>query len=120
MLKIELATAIVGISPIHLLKTFIETRGWACCRIAAPPRRLAAAWSMPAQDPASKLKTCGTVTASGVLWKTILHTLFIQPAIPIAWTDKLTQVGGHGAKVAHAASRPCVTTRWRRGGAYMG
>ena len=34
-------------------------------------------------------KTCTTVSATGVMWQTIIHTIFILSAIGIAWTDKL-------------------------------
>ena len=63
VLKIKLAMAIVGISSIHLLKTFIEARS-----IGLPG---------------------ATVTADGVLWQTIIHVVFILSAIGIAWVDKL-------------------------------
>jgi uncharacterized membrane protein YqhA len=35
------------------------------------------------------LKACTTVTASGVMWQTIIHTIFILSAVGIAWTDRL-------------------------------
>lgn len=63
VLKIKLAMAIVGISSIHLLKTFIEARG-----IGLPG---------------------ATITPDGVLWQTIIHVVFILSALGIAWVDKL-------------------------------
>ena len=63
VLKIKLAMAIVGISSIHLLKTFIEARSL----------------GMP-----------GAVsTAEGVLWQTIIHVVFILSAVGIAYVDRL-------------------------------
>ena len=63
MLKVKLAMAIIGISSIHLLKTFIEV-GDLCM-------------------PDSKF------TESGVMWQTIIHCVFILSAIGIAYTDRL-------------------------------
>ncbi len=63
VLKIKLAMAIVGISSIHLLKTFIEAR----------------TLGMP-----------GAVnTADGVMWQTIIHIVFILSAVGIAYVDRL-------------------------------
>jgi uncharacterized protein (TIGR00645 family) len=63
VLKIKLAMAIIGISSIHLLKTFIEARG-----IGLPD---------------------ATATAEGVLWQTVIHVVFILSAIGIAYVDRL-------------------------------
>jgi len=63
VLKVKLALAIIGISSIHLLKTFIE---------------------------AGTLGTLDSkVTIAGVMWQTIIHAIFILSAIGIAYTDKL-------------------------------
>jgi len=65
VLKVKLAMAIIGISSIHLLRTFIE---------------------------ASKMGMAGAnVTAEGVMWQTIIHTIFILSAIGIAYVDRMTQ-----------------------------
>ncbi|WP_411833767.1 TIGR00645 family protein [Pseudoxanthomonas mexicana] len=75
VLKVKLAMAIIGISSIHLLKTFIEVGDLG--------------------QPGSKF------TEAGVMWQTIIHIVFILSAIGIAWTDKLMT---HGAsKREHAA-----------------
>ena len=75
VLKVKLAMAIIGISSIHLLKTFIE------------------------------IGTLGTegskYTEAGVLWQTIIHCVFILSAIGIAWTDKLMS-NGHAKPAANA------------------
>ena len=83
VLKVKLAMAIIGISSIHLLKTFIEagTIGMPVCA------------AVPAGTP------CTRFTADGVMWQTIIHCVFILSAIGIAWTDKLMQ---HPPKAAHA------------------
>ena len=79
--------AIIGISSIHLLKTFIEA-GQLGLPLCTPA--LAAANAM-----------CTKATATGVMWQTIIHCVFILSAIGIAWTDRLmaNTAGkrGHGA-----------------------
>ncbi len=84
VLKVKLAMAIIGISSIHLLKTFIE----------------AGQLGMPLCTPeltASK-SPCSNFTRDGVLWQTIIHCVFILSAVGIAWTDKL--MNGHGKQAA--------------------
>jgi uncharacterized protein (TIGR00645 family) len=63
VLKVKLAMAIIGISSIHLLKTFI-------------------AINMLGHDEAG-------YTEAGVMWQTIIHVVFILSAMGIAWTDYL-------------------------------
>ena len=65
VLKVKLAMAIIGISSIHLLRTFIE---------------------------ASRIGTeKAVITSEAVMWQTIIHTIFIFSAIGIAYVDRLTQ-----------------------------
>jgi len=41
---------------------------------------------------------CTTVTATGVMWQTIIHSVFILSALGIAWADRLmTQSPRHAA-----------------------
>ncbi|WP_241051652.1 TIGR00645 family protein [Achromobacter xylosoxidans] len=64
VLKVKLAMAIIGISSIHLLRTFIE---------------------------AGTLGTPGArFSEAGVMWQTIIHALFILSALGIALVDKLS------------------------------
>ncbi len=94
VLKVKLAMAIIGISSIHLLKTFIEAgalgglplEGSQACAAAIEFVRTAG----------TDHKPCTTVTAVGVMWQTIIHTIFILSAIGIAWTDRIM---GHAPKV---------------------
>ena len=66
VLKIKLAMAIIGISSIHLLRTFIE---------------------------AGSLGSGKTnYTETGVMWQTIIHGIFILSAIGIAFVDWLSQL----------------------------
>ena len=70
VLKIKLAMAIIGISSIHLLRTFIE---------------------------AGNLGSGKTnYTETGVMWQTIIHIVFILSAIGIAMVDRMTTVPAHG------------------------
>jgi uncharacterized protein (TIGR00645 family) len=65
VLKIKLAMAIIGISSIHLLRTFIEAGG------LGTPRT--------------------NYTETGVMWQVIIHALFVLSAIGIAAVDRLGQ-----------------------------
>ncbi|MFC3660347.1 TIGR00645 family protein [Luteimonas notoginsengisoli] len=76
VLKVKLAMAIIGISSIHLLKTFIEIG-----TLGTPGSRF---------------------TEAGVMWQTIIHCVFILSAIGIAWTDKL--MTGTSSKREQAAA----------------
>ena len=90
VLKVKLAMAIIGISSIHLLKSFIEVGmvdGLPLCSSAAGLEALRV--MQPMIDAGQKLKACTSITATGVLWQTIIHSVFIISAIGIAWTDKL-------------------------------
>jgi uncharacterized protein (TIGR00645 family) len=63
VLKVKLAMAIIGISSIHLLKTFIDIG-----TLGAEGSRY---------------------TEAGVMWQTVIHCVFILSAIGIAYTDKM-------------------------------
>jgi uncharacterized protein (TIGR00645 family) len=82
VLKIKLAMAIIGISSIHLLRTFIEAGG---------------------------LGTEGArYTADGVMWQTIIHVVFILSAMGIAMVDRMGAPVAHakahkGEPVPHKA-----------------
>jgi uncharacterized protein (TIGR00645 family) len=86
VLKVKLAMAIIGISSIHLLKTFIEAGALGALPLCA--------------SVAAGVK-CATATETGVMWQTIIHMAFIVSAIGIAWTDRLMQGTGAAAKSAH-------------------
>ncbi len=65
VLKIKLAMAIIGISSIHLLRTFIEA--------------------------GSLGKPNATYTEAAIMWQSIIHGLFILSAMGIAFVDRITQ-----------------------------
>ncbi|MGB3392960.1 MAG: TIGR00645 family protein [Stenotrophomonas sp.] len=85
VLKVKLAMAIIGISSIHLLKTFIEA-GQLGQPLCGP--ELAAGVA------------CTKYTSAGVMWQTLIHCVFILSAIGIAWTDKLMS-NGHAKANEH-------------------
>ena len=66
VLKIKLAMAIIGISSIHLLRTFIYA--------------------------GSLGKEGGPYTETGVMWQAIIHGLFVLSAIGIAYVERLGQM----------------------------
>jgi len=75
VLKVKLAMAIIGISSIHLLKTFI------------------AIGTLGAEG--------SSYTEAGVMWQSIIHMIFIVSAIGIAYTDYLMSLAIKPSKAAH-------------------
>ena len=74
VLKVKLATALISISSIHLLKTFITVIN-------------------PVEG--------GAVNNDGVMWQVIIHVVFVFSAIALAWTDKLMMAGVKAQADAH-------------------
>jgi uncharacterized protein (TIGR00645 family) len=66
VLKVKLATALISISSIHLLKTFIT--------VINPVEGI-------------------PVNNDGVKWQICIHIVFVFSAIALAWTDKLMMAG---------------------------
>ena len=91
VLKVKLAMAIIGISSIHLLKTFIAAGevGAALCGSAEYIAALAAHAQAVADGLSLAAPACTRVTAAGVMWQSIIHGAFIFSAMGIAYTDKL-------------------------------
>jgi uncharacterized protein (TIGR00645 family) len=75
VLKIKLAMAIIGISSIHLLRTFIEAGALGTDR--------------------------STYTEAGIMWQSIIHGLFILSAVGIAIVDWISQQTGAAPKGGH-------------------
>ena len=65
VLKVKLAMAIIGISSIHLLRTFIEAGA-----LGQPNAR---------------------ITEAAIIWQTVIHMSFILSALGIAYVDKMSQ-----------------------------
>lgn len=110
VLKVKLATAIIGISSIHLLKTFIAAGSIGalplCGSLEAYQATAALHEIMRGIDSATDLRNvtaaCSNLSESGVLWQTIIHSAFILSALGIAWTDRVMNAGSNGkAKAAH-------------------
>ena len=96
VLKVKLAMAIIGISSIHLLKTFIAAgalNGLPFCSSAQLAQMKAEMAITSAQ--------CTQLTPDGVLWQTVIHCVFILSEIGIAWTDKLMNGAAPAKHAAH-------------------
>ncbi|MDQ8727768.1 TIGR00645 family protein [Bradyrhizobium sp. LHD-71] len=74
VLKIKLAMAIIGISSIHLLRTFIEAGN-----LGGGGGRVT------------------NYTETGVMWQTIIHTVFIISAIGIAYVERISSAAEQAA-----------------------
>ncbi|MGW8483981.1 TIGR00645 family protein [Microbacterium sp. NPDC055903] len=82
VLKVKLAMAIIGISSIHLLKTFIAVGDL---------------------DQGGSTFEGTRYTPTGVLWQVVIHMVFIVSALALAWIDRMSQktiVAAH-AEAAH-------------------
>jgi uncharacterized protein (TIGR00645 family) len=71
VLKVKLAMAIIGISSIHLLKTFIEVG------------------DLGSSGEVENV-TGNIYTWDGVLWQVVIHMVFIVSAVALAWIDKIS------------------------------
>lgn len=69
VLKVKLAMAIIGISSIHLLRTFIEAGYVGTER--------------------------SSYTETGIILQTVIHSIFILSAIGIAYVDRMTSQASH-------------------------
>jgi uncharacterized protein (TIGR00645 family) len=72
VLKVKLAMAIIGISSIHLLKTFIEVG------------------DMTDAGSGDDLGGGDTYTSTGVMWQVIIHCVFILSALALAAIDRMS------------------------------
>lgn len=77
VLKVKLATALIGISSIHLLRSFIEI-GSAKAAAAGSIVDAAVAAAVPAQTPDS------------IFWQVVVHLTFVVSALILAFTDRIT------------------------------
>jgi len=79
VLKVKLAMAIIGISSIHLLKTFIEVG------------------DLGSVD--TENVTGENYTGPGVFWQVMIHLTFIVSAVALAWIDKISHAGAINAAI---------------------
>jgi len=98
VLKVKLAMAIIGISSIHLLKTFIAAGSLGGLPFCTNEMLVA---MKETGEIAANMK-CTTLTSAGVMWQTIIHCVFILSAIGIAWTDRIMNGSSQRAKPANA------------------
>jgi uncharacterized protein (TIGR00645 family) len=73
VLKVKLATALIGISSIHLLKTFIGL-------------------TEPATRPTLLEGPGGMADQRVVMWQVLIHITFVASAIFLAWIERLLVV----------------------------
>ncbi|MFT4029325.1 MAG: TIGR00645 family protein [Protaetiibacter sp.] len=71
VLKVKLAMAIIGISSIHLLKTFIEVGDLGSGETA-------------------DIEGGENYTGDGVFWQVMIHLTFIVSALALAWIDRMS------------------------------
>jgi len=104
VLKVKLAMAIIGISSIHLLKTFIGAGELGLPLCGSTDHVQALRLGLDAVQAGLNLPAvkCTAVTGAGVMWQTIIHGAFILSAIGIAYTDKLMSNGSHKPAAAAA------------------
>ena len=96
VLKVKLAMAIIGISSIHLLKTFIAAGALTGLPFCGPEEMALI------KDASVASPRCSTLTPVGVMWQTIIHCVFILSAIGIAATDRIMNGGAaRRTSVAH-------------------
>jgi len=83
VLKVKLAMAIIGISSINLLKTFIEA---------------GMVGAYPLCSTVEAGVKCSTASVEGILLQTLIHSVFIISALGIAWTDRIMNAAPAAAR----------------------
>jgi uncharacterized protein (TIGR00645 family) len=86
VLKVKLAMAIIGISSIHLLKTFIEVGDLG-------------------SGGAPDIEGGDDYTWDGVFWQVMIHITFILSAVALAWIDRMS-VKAHVAQAQKNGELP--------------
>jgi len=85
VLKVKLGMAIIGISSIHLLKSFVE--------VTTMKDGIAAH---------SGTSGIGTITGEGALWQVVIHMAFVVSAIILAWIDRMQVTASAKVQLQHA------------------
>ncbi|MBA3928553.1 uncharacterized protein (TIGR00645 family) [Pseudoxanthomonas japonensis] len=103
VLKVKLAMAIIGISSVHLLKTFIGAGelGLPLCGSSGHIAMLSDVAAAVQSGYTVAATKCTTVTTTAVMWQTIIHGAFILSAIGIAYTDRIMSNGTPPKHAAH-------------------
>jgi len=97
VLKVKLAMAIIGISSIHLLKTFIEVGDLGATN--------------------TENVTGDTYTGDGVFWQVMIHLTFIVSAVALAWIDKISHAGTISAAIKNGEVGAAAAAGAATGGA---
>jgi uncharacterized protein (TIGR00645 family) len=104
-LKVKLATALIGISSIHLLRSFIQLG------TPVPGRSDAGVAATATNDPAIVVAMQQAATQAAeqasqamnqtMLWQVVVHLTFVFSAILLAMTDRITTRSAIESKAAH-------------------
>ena len=86
VLKVKLAMAIIGISSIHLLKTFIEVT------------------TMQDGIAVHNNGAMGTITAEGAFWQVCVHMTLLLSAIVLQWIDRVQTNAATKSRLVRAQS----------------
>jgi len=84
VLKVKLAMAIIGISSIHLLKTFIEVT------------------TMQDGIAVHNNGAMGTITAEGAFWQVCVHMTLLMSAVVLQWIDRVQVNAATKARLVQA------------------
>lgn len=79
-LKIKLASALVGVSGIHLLKTFIELGG--------------EAHGISTHGGPSHEELQPQIDNMKIMWQVVIHTIFLLSAIVLSWSERIIHPPG--------------------------
>jgi uncharacterized protein (TIGR00645 family) len=81
VLKVKLAMAIIGISSIHLLQTFIEVA------------------DIGGSKASTAIEGAPSYTSEGVFWQVVIHVVFIFSAVALALIDRMSYHRVHKGEV---------------------
>lgn len=112
ILKVKLAMALIGISSVHLLKSFIHVGTQTADNATNLKKALADATAALETNTGAGMVNSAVEAASQasqisinlsnhtLLWQVVIHATFLLSALALAWIDRLTyQVpGAHGHK----------------------
>lgn len=95
-LKVKLATALIGISSIHLLRSFIQ--------LGTPASFKSLTADMPAElfdRQIQVIEQASNAVNHAMFWQVVVHLTFVVSAILLAMTDRITTRSAIESKAAH-------------------
>ncbi len=85
-LKIKLASALVGVSGIHLLKAFFELGGETDLSLMSE----------------GEAHVEHSIDNMKVMWQVVIHTVFLLSALVLSWSERILHPPhGHGKSAGH-------------------